>query len=143
MLTINLGATARRAFAPLEVPDFRRLVSSNWLWWQTNYMENIAVGWLVLDLTDSAWQVALIGFIRSIPLLLFGFFSGMVTERFGRRKVIVTCQITTLTIYTTVGLLLATGTLAHWHPAREVSTEGVSIVTGWAAAEAAHAAMEG
>ena len=34
-------------------------------------------------------------------------------------------------------------TLAHWHPARELSAEGVSIVTGWAAAEAAHAELEG
>jgi MFS family permease len=136
MFTINLGATARRAFAPLEVPDFRRLVSSNWLWWQTNYMENIAVGWLVLDLTDSAWQVALIGFIRSIPLLLFGFFSGMVTERFGRRKVIVTCQITTLTIYLTVGLLLATGTLAHWHLVITAFILGTSWSMDWPARRA-------
>ena len=29
-------------------------------------------------------------------------------------------------------------TLAHWNPAAEGSTEGVSIATGWAAAEAAH-----
>lgn len=34
-------------------------------------------------------------------------------------------------------------TLAHWHPARELSAEGVSIVTGWVAAEAAHAELEG
>lgn len=40
--------------------------------------------------------------------------------------------------------LFVTGrTLAHWHPARELSAEGVSIVTGWAAAEAAHAILEG
>jgi glycerol-3-phosphate dehydrogenase subunit B len=40
--------------------------------------------------------------------------------------------------------LFVTGrTLAHWHPARELSAEGVSIVTGWAAAEAAHAMLEG
>ncbi len=40
--------------------------------------------------------------------------------------------------------LFVTGrTLAHWHPARELSAEGVSIVTGWIAAEAAHAVLEG
>jgi glycerol-3-phosphate dehydrogenase subunit B len=40
--------------------------------------------------------------------------------------------------------LFVTGsTLAHWSPAREASAEGVSIATGWAAAEAAHALLEG
>jgi glycerol-3-phosphate dehydrogenase subunit B len=40
--------------------------------------------------------------------------------------------------------LFVTGsTLGHWNPMREGSAEGVSIVTGWAAAEAAHAYLEG
>ena len=38
--------------------------------------------------------------------------------------------------------LFVTGrSLAHWHPAEEVSAEGVSIVTGWLAAGAAHEGM--
>ncbi len=40
--------------------------------------------------------------------------------------------------------LFVTGrTLAHWNPASEASSEGVSIVTGWLAAEAAHAYLGG
>jgi anaerobic glycerol-3-phosphate dehydrogenase len=39
--------------------------------------------------------------------------------------------------------LFVTGrTLAHWHPAEEISAEGVSIVTGCMAAEFAHAGLE-
>lgn len=34
-------------------------------------------------------------------------------------------------------------TLGHWNPAAEVSAEGVSIATGWAAAEAVHRYLEG
>jgi glycerol-3-phosphate dehydrogenase subunit B len=33
--------------------------------------------------------------------------------------------------------------LAHWHPAEEISAEGVAIVTGWLAAESAHEGMRG
>lgn len=33
-------------------------------------------------------------------------------------------------------------TLAHWNPAEEISAEGVSIATGWVAAEAAHRYLE-
>ena len=40
--------------------------------------------------------------------------------------------------------LFVTGrTLAHWNPAKESSDEGVSIATGWAAAEEACHYLEG
>ena len=57
------------ALAPLSNPDYRRLLASNALWWQFMWMEIIVAGWLVLELTDSAWQVSLIGFYRMAPLL--------------------------------------------------------------------------
>lgn len=38
-----------------------------------------------------------------------------------------------------LGNVFVTGrTLAHWNPASEISAEGVSIVTGWLAAQSAH-----
>jgi glycerol-3-phosphate dehydrogenase subunit B len=40
--------------------------------------------------------------------------------------------------------LFVTGrNLAHWNPGAEISAEGVAIVSGWAAAEAAHDVLEG
>lgn len=39
-------------------------------------------------------------------------------------------------------LFVTGGTLGHWNPMQEASAEGVSTVTGWAAAEAAHAYLE-
>ncbi|MEE9250394.1 MAG: anaerobic glycerol-3-phosphate dehydrogenase subunit GlpB [Alphaproteobacteria bacterium] len=39
-------------------------------------------------------------------------------------------------------LFVTGGTLGHWNPMQEGSAEGVSIVTGWAAAEAAQAYLE-
>ena len=56
--------------------NFRVFVVSNALWWQTLFMEMIAMGWLVFDLTDSAWLVALVGFFRSAPFLISGFIGG-------------------------------------------------------------------
>jgi anaerobic glycerol-3-phosphate dehydrogenase len=39
--------------------------------------------------------------------------------------------------------LFVTGaTLAHWHPTREASTEGVALATGWSAAEEAIRLLE-
>ncbi|MEZ4681779.1 MAG: MFS transporter [Caldilineaceae bacterium] len=104
-----------RAWAPLAVPDFRRLALSNFLWWQANLMEQVVLGWLVLELTDSAWLVALAGFARSAPYLLSGFLSGMVIDRFGRRKIILTAQSCTTLIYAAIAILLWFDRLLFWH----------------------------
>ena len=99
----------------LSIPDFRRLLVSNGLWWQSMWMEMIVVGWLVLELTDSPWQVAVVSFYRSIPMLVWGLFSGAVIDRVGRRTTILTCQSINLLGAATIGALIWSGQLALWH----------------------------
>lgn len=103
------------ALAPLTIPDFQRLLTSNILWWGARFMEMIVVGWLVLEMTDSAWQVAMVSFYRSAPFLLIGFVSGPIIDRFGRRKIILAAQVANVLIYTITACLLWTGQLALWH----------------------------
>ena len=100
---------------PLAVPDYRLLLSSNTLWWQALYMEMLVLGWLVLELTDSPGMVGLIGFCRSIPVLFVGGFGGVLSDRIGRRSLIIGAQAVTLSMYVAVALLLATGLLTLWH----------------------------
>ena len=95
--------------APLHSADYRRLLSSNMLWWLARFMEVVAMGWLVLELTDSAWMVAVVGFFRSLPLILFGSFGGSITDRYGRRPVILVSQTVNFTVYAALTVLLATG----------------------------------
>jgi MFS family permease len=58
------------------------------MWWQAMWMEMLIVGWLGLELTDSAWWVSVLGFYRSIPLLLIGPWGALVTDRFPRRRLL-------------------------------------------------------
>ena len=101
--------------ATLANTDYRLLLGSSTMWWLANYMEMIVLGWLVLELTDSAGLVGLVGFCRSIPSLLVGGFGGLLADRIGRRPLIVAAQTLTFFMYATVALLLATGLLALWH----------------------------
>ncbi len=101
--------------APLSVPDYRRLLISNALWWQASWMEMIVIGWLVLELTDSPWQVALVMFYGSVPRLVWGLASGAVVDRVGRRRIILTCQTVNLLGYATIAALIWTDQLVFWH----------------------------
>ena len=54
----------------LGISDFRYLWISSSIWWQARWMEELIVGWVVLELTDSAGLVALVSFCRW-PLLCY------------------------------------------------------------------------
>ena len=77
---------------PLRNADFSRLWVATGLWWLAMWMEQVVLGWLALELTDSPWLVALIGFFRSIPLLFIGVCGSLVTDRFPRRRLVLVLQ---------------------------------------------------
>ncbi|MBT3274422.1 MAG: hypothetical protein HN368_14790 [Spirochaetales bacterium] len=53
---------------------------------------------MALELTDSAWHVALVGFFRMAPLLVLGLVSGTIADRFGRRRIILFSQTVNLIV---------------------------------------------
>lgn len=125
-----------RAWSTLAIVDFRRLALSNFLWWQANLMEQVVLGWLVLELTDSAWLVALAGFARSAPYLLSGFISGLVIDRFGRRKIILAAQMCNTLIYFAIAALLWLDQLALWHLIAGALIAGAAWSLDWPARRA-------
>ncbi|MEM7533686.1 MAG: MFS transporter [Chloroflexota bacterium] len=102
-------------FTPLTIPNYQRMFSSNSIWWMTIFMELVAMGWLVLELTDSAWLVSVVGFFRTIPLIFFGFVAGPIIDRFGRRRIIIIAIIVDLCSYSVLTLLLWLNQLEVWH----------------------------
>ena len=123
----------RGVLAPLRFPDYRRLLVSNTLWWQARWMEQIVVGWLVLEMTDSAWQVALVGFYRMAPLLVVSFFSGPIVDRLGHRRAILMAQTVNLAVSAIIVLLLWTGRLAFYHLTASALILGVTWTLNWTA----------
>ena len=111
--------------------DYRLLLGSSTLWWLAHYMEMIVLGWLVLELTDSAGLVGLVGFCRSIPSLLVGGFGGLLADRIGRRPLVIASQTLTFFMYATVAVLLAAGLLAIWHLVVIALTLGCAWAMDW------------
>ena len=91
---------------PLTVPAYRRLLGSNAIWDQAMTMEVILTGWLVFELTDSAWAVSFTSFWRRASQLMFGFFAGPVVDRLGRRNAIILAQLFSAIVYIVLITLL-------------------------------------
>ena len=69
----------------------------------------IVMGWLVLEMTNSPWHVALIGFYRSLPLIAFGLVASALLDQVERRRLIVLSQAISLVSSVAVFLLVALG----------------------------------
>ncbi|AWT58947.1 MAG: Enterobactin exporter EntS [Candidatus Moanabacter tarae] len=77
-------------------------------------MDFLAVGWITLELTNSPFLVALVKFFRMIPAVLIGSLSGVIIDRFGRRRVILLAQCTQCGVAFAMALFFWTGKAAYW-----------------------------
>ena len=57
------------------------------------FMSTIARGWLVLDMTDSAFQVTAINATGMVPTLVFSIFGGVMADRMNRRTLMICSDI--------------------------------------------------
>lgn len=79
------------------------------------WLELLAIGFFVQKTTDSEFLVAMMFFLRWIPMVALGSFIGVLAERFDRRKLFL-CGIGTLWVVSlTLALLAYTDTLEIWH----------------------------
>jgi MFS family permease len=99
----------------LRQPDYRWLWAAGGVSNACRWMETATAGLLVLVLTDSPWQVALVGVCRSAPLLAFGLFAGFIADRMDRwRVMLLTAAVGALDTAVLLGLLVG-GWLQPWH----------------------------
>ena len=94
-------------------------------------MEEILLGWLILELTNSAWQIAVVGFYRSIPWLITGLVAGPLTDRLGRIRLIVGTQGIGLLVVYTLTVLLWIDQIALWHISVGACISGICWSLNW------------
>jgi MFS family permease len=81
-----------RVARALRHRDFRLFWTGNFLSNIGTWMQNIAQGWLVLQLTNSAFWLGVVGFAASIPILLFALIGGVIADHMNKRKLLMMTQ---------------------------------------------------
>jgi MFS family permease len=114
------SALARRlarapAFSSLALGQFRFLLVGTSASQLGSWMEEVARGWLVFQLTDSAFQLGLVAFLRGISTLVFSPAAGVVVDRLDRRRMAAFSQAVPGTVALLVGLLVSGGWVQMWH----------------------------
>src|SRR5215471_18818259 len=83
-----------RILSALRYRDFRLFWAGNFLSNVGTWMQNVAQGWLVLQLTNSAFWLGLVGFASTIPILLFALIGGVIADHVNNRKLLIVTQST-------------------------------------------------
>ncbi|MBI4470713.1 MAG: MFS transporter [Acidobacteria bacterium] len=95
-LTRSTGAaigSSGRTFLALYNRDFRLFLTGVFLSNIGTWMQNAAQGWLVFQLTDSAFWLGAVGFASALPMLLFMPLAGVFADRFDRRRLMIVTQV--------------------------------------------------
>lgn len=104
-------------FAALRHRNFRLFYTGQTISLIGTWMQQLAQGWLVLLLTDSALWVGLVAALGSLPILVFSLPAGVYADRANKRRVVTVCQALLLAAAALLAVLVATGRVAAWQVA--------------------------
>ena len=79
------------------------------------WMQQIALGWLVYRLTDSAFLLGLVGFAEQIPTFFLASFAGVLADRYNRHHIIILTQTLAMIEAAILAVLTLTNTIQIWH----------------------------
>jgi len=102
-------STTRHPFRALRHRNFRLFFAGQFISLAGTWMQVVALGWLVLELTGSAFWVGLVSALGSLPILLFTLWGGVLADRVRRRRALVLLQSLMLLDALTLGVLTVTG----------------------------------
>lgn len=117
-MTTTSARTPRHRSRSREVfsnPSFRRLWAIGGASTAMRWLDTVAVGAFVLQLTGSPFDVALTFFFRMIPMFAFGAYIGAVSDRLNRRLILMIAFGTLALVYLLLTTAVMTDMIEVWH----------------------------
>lgn len=108
--TIYSGAWA----SSLRFRDFRLFWASTFFYSVGTGMEHVAVGWLVFDITGSAFMVGVAAAARMAPLFFLGILSGAMADWLERRLFLLFSALGGVAVAAIMAMLLLSGDPPVW-----------------------------
>jgi MFS family permease len=100
------------AWSTLRHRDYRLLWFGQIVSLAGSQMQVVATGWLVLQLTNSALQLGLLGLLRALPVMILAMVGGTIADLFDRRRLLLITQTILLLIAATLAITTAAGTVS-------------------------------
>src|SRR3954470_15222714 len=79
------------------------------------WIQQIALGWTVYQLTHSSWLLGLVSFAGQLPLFILTPFAGVLVDRWNRHRTLIVTQSLSMLQALTLALVVSTHTLQVWN----------------------------
>jgi MFS family permease len=110
----RFGDYRQRTFSSLAIRNYRLYFIGQGISISGTWMQTIAQGLLVLDLTGSGTELGVLTALQTLPVLAFGAMGGVIADRYSKRSLLYITQVASGVISLTLGLLILTDHVAMW-----------------------------
>jgi DHA3 family tetracycline resistance protein-like MFS transporter len=104
-----------RIFEPLADRDFRLLAIGSVISLVGDGFFYVALAWQVYELSNVPTALSLVGLAWTLPLVLFVVVGGVASDRYDRRRVMISADLLRAATVGAIGFLSVTGVLELWH----------------------------
>jgi MFS family permease len=103
-----------RTFASLRYRNYRLFFGGQIVSQTGSWMQRIALGWFVLQITHSPFAVGVMAFAQFVPFMLFGLFAGVFADRLDARRTVIGTQAAQLLTATVLAWIAIAGIAEPW-----------------------------
>jgi MFS family permease len=142
----NVSLAAEAPELPTEVPPSRPAGMGPWpfrfLWASSVlnqagfWIQQVGVGWLILELTNSSTQLGLASFMRGLPMMIISPIGGVIVDRFDRRRMVLYSQLLAGLCALVLVVLIAGHWVEPWHVYLLSFISGASVTVNFPARQA-------
>ena len=113
-MTAAILALNKRTFASLAYRNYRLYFMGQVVSVTGTWMQNIAMAWLILDLTHSPVAVGALALCQFLPFTVFGLFAGTVVDRFDPRRLVIWTQAASMVLAAGLAIPALLGQATPW-----------------------------
>ena len=99
----------------VRFPTYRRFWLAAMAGSVGQWMQQVALGWLALTMTDSPSFVGIVSFTAGVPFLVVAPLGGSLIDRFDRQRMMLVCQALSVVLALVVAADVITGRVVPWH----------------------------
>lgn len=107
--------------------DYRRFWTAQFFSNIGSWMQTVAQGYLVYQLTDSPFLLGFVGFANAVPSLFLMLYGGVLADRFDRRRIVSASQWVQALSALALAISIYTGQIEVWHIVVAAIVCGIAI----------------
>jgi MFS family permease len=108
------GISWRKTFSAFRHRNYRLFFEGQLVSVIGTWMQQVALSWLVYDISKSAFTLGWVRFLSAIPVTLFTLVGGAMADRFEKRRIVILTESTAMVLAFALAALVYFGVIKIW-----------------------------